>query len=212
MITFTRHVFATLTYGDRSADSESVWRKTSKDYNRYIQRIRRLHNCPVQYLRTVEAHKDGYPHVHSLLQWPDARIRVSNTRYFDRELYSQWRKLWESGLSDFQVPRRNSDSVRYILKYITKNTTTKTVWKKLFVNPAEKTQNMQLEESGHPTKCIPVLDACLRQLDSQSDLSTVSKTHLYGVKLCSWSRDFDFSPFFINSKQLSTDNYEIALS
>ena len=85
-----------------------------------------------EYLRVLESHKDNYPHIHCIIQFPDARIRVENARYFDRMLYARWRVLWKHGHSDYQKPRRSGyGTISYVMKYLLKNQTQKTVWKKV---------------------------------------------------------------------------------
>ena len=129
-IEFTRHVFGTLTYS-RDLPVDERWSGISKDFNRYLQKIRRLHNTKLDYFRVVEKHRDGFPHIHVLLQWENASIRVDNSRYFDKSLYQKWRLLWQHGHSDYQKPRRASlGTLTYILKYLIKNQTQRTIWKR----------------------------------------------------------------------------------
>lgn len=187
-IHFIRHLFVTLTY-DHTDSMEGSWRTVSKSYNRYILSLRRLHGCNVEYLRTIEAQQNGYAHVHAIIQFPDARIRVENHKFFDRTLYARWRGLWPKGFSDYQVPiGRGTSQLNYIMKYITKNATVRTVWKKLIpldVNSVEsQSQNQSMDNS----------ETVMEHFDSY--VPPVSKN---GVKLCTWSRRFDFSPFVIQS-------------
>lgn len=183
MITFTRHVFATLTY-QRDCEIEQVYRAVSLDYNRFLQRLRRLHRLQIEYLRVIEEHRDGYPHIHALLQYPSACIRVENTRYFDRMLYQRWKTLWRKGHSDYQKPRQNSiGTLSYIMKYLIKNQTQKTVWKKVFAHSVDVKSSASTNSFRHIAK------------------TTGAPVRLNGIKLCSWSRKFDFSPFVMSSKQ-----------
>lgn len=179
---FTRHVFATLTY--KSQDSGYGWTNVSKHFNRFVQNYRRFHLLRVEYLRAVESHKDGRPHIHVLFQYPSACIRVHNRRYFDNTLYQKWRTLWPHGLSDYQKPHRSGiSSISYILKYITKNSTSKTVWNKLYsvVNaessPSSKNSYSTEDKSNQDASSAPIKKN--------------------GIKLLSWSRGFDWSPFYV---------------
>ncbi len=194
MITFARHIFATFTYA-RLSSSELLWDSCSKDFNRTIQRLRRLHCCKVQYLRTLEAHKDGFPHIHTLLQFPSAQIRVSNQKYIDRLLYDRWKASWPHGLSDFQIPRRQRiGQIRYILKYISKNSTSKTIWKRISsVTPV--TKSIPSESSPTPAP-VESLKNVVTKDTYNSDMSP-NPTHFRKQKLCSWSRDFDWTPFTV---------------
>lgn len=178
MIEFTQNVFATLTFA-RTDSVLSTWKSTSLNYNRYIQKLRRLHNCKIEYLRVVEKHKDNYPHIHVLLQFPSAQLRITNTKFFDQALYKKWKSLWTHGLSDYQKPKRSGlGTVSYLMKYLIKNTTSNTIWKKL--NPI-LSPSTELRNTSKPS-----MDSCA---------SLLLPTHLNGVKLASWSRNFNWQPF-----------------
>lgn len=199
-VSFIRHVFTTLTYA-RTRSKDMAWQSVSKDFNRYCQKQRRLHNTQCQYLRCIETHKDGYPHIHVLLQYPSAIIRVENNRYFDRRLYTLWKKQWPHGLSDHQPPRHlNTSAIKYILKYISKNTTCKTVWKKVLKNVNSATQ---LQQNGTPTKATPDSISSATPVLNTTTKSLIKKN---GVKLLTWSRGFDFSVFAPTQRSvLATD-------
>lgn len=180
-IEFTRHVFATLTYS-RDINSQARWATISHHYNRFIQSTRRLHRCNIEYLRVVESHKDGYPHIHVLLQFPDARIRIENTRYFTPTLYAKWKGQWQHGHSDFQKPKHSgTQTLSYILKYLIKNTTSSTIWKHVFASTADVSKSSNPNSQTNPV---------------QNTIATAQlPTHFNKVKLATWSRHFDFTPF-----------------
>ncbi len=181
---FTRHVFATLTY-TRTKTVQDTWKTVSSDFNRYLQRFRRSHNEKIQYLRVVERHKDLYPHIHIIIQFPDASIRVRDFRWFDRRIYQTWKALWKRGHSDYQKPRRNKiGTISYMMKYLLKNTTRKTIWKKLLASTSTQT--------GEKT---------------YSTVTTVNdiSCHIHNVKLCTWSRGFDWEPFKTSNLQHNDD-------
>ncbi len=186
-IEFTRHVFSTLTYS-RDIEVLHRWQHCSSHFNRYIQKIRRLHSCSIEYFRVVEEHQDTFPHVHTLLQFPDARIRIENIKFFDQALYKKWKSLWPHGLSDYQKPKRSgSGTLSYLMKYLIKNQTSKTIWKKI------------LNSGTAPTAFAEVTsDALLPETAQNMDVPVLHSTHLNGVKLASWSRKFDWRPFYPN--------------
>lgn len=161
---------------------EDSWRTASKDFNRYVQRLRRLHTGnSVQYLRTIEAHSDSYPHWHTILQF-QSPISVSNVRYFDNVLYRKWKQLWTLGLSDYQPPLSGRNPVIYVIKYITKNSHThKTIWKKLLVNVTATKDGLG---------SLPVLD--VQETITPAWLEYLKK---YRIKQCTWSRDFVFPAY-----------------
>lgn len=158
-----------------------TWSKLGINFNRFIQKYRRLHKLPIQYIRTVEAHADTYPHIHIILQFPDARISVDNARYFDSVLYRKWKQLWTFGLSDYQPPRNTRQPILYLIKYISKETHTyKTLWKKM-LPPADAT----VIKDGHgPIHAPTVQDTTTNK--------TLELCKTYKVKQLSWSRGFVF--------------------
>lgn len=169
-------------------------------FNHYITNFRRFHNHKVQYLRVIEEHKDGYPHIHVILQFEDARIRVENSKYFDRHLYQKWKHLWTYGHSDYQRPAREGIyTLGYVMKYCLKNQTATTVWKKV------------LEPESKPTVPYVPNSQSVDSSQIQQDVS-VSPVKKYGVKLMTWSRDFSFAPFRVNSQSLKAEGSQLALS
>lgn len=151
------------------------------DFNRFCQKFRRLHNTQVQYLRVVEEHKDTYPHIHVILQFPDARLSITNSRYFDRILYKKWKTLWISGHSDYQTMSRGGvGGLRYILKYLVKNTTRKTLYKKIY--------------TLHPVAIRSSTTPPETRRTKKPERLPIKKN---GVKLATWSRCFDFVPFYM---------------
>ena len=201
VVSFIQHVFNTLTYARTDLSAEQTWLRSSKDFNRYIQRLRRLHNCPIHYVRTLENHQDGYCHIHTLLQFPDARIKVENQRYFDRTLYLRWKVAWRHGLSDYQVPRSTSSkSLSYILKYITKSASTKTIWKKIFKEQSAINVINQISKTSDTSNQDVYADHLVPVVTKTISFSTmnVPTHHPSGAKFCSWSRNFNFSLFTNN--------------
>ncbi len=178
MITYGKTVFLTTTYSrDRFLDS--CWKTSNADFNRYIQKLRRLHKNSVQYLRTIEAHSDGYPHFHAVLRFSTV-LTITNGRYFDKALYSKWKTTWSHGHSDAQPPRTKQSPLAYIIKYTTKESGHK-IWKRYYqhldVNSAEP----------QVTRSFPIKVAT----PSVSPVSFLSqKCEDYKIKQCTWSRKF----------------------
>ncbi|NIR86942.1 hypothetical protein GWO13_04935 [Candidatus Bathyarchaeota archaeon] len=198
-VTYKSHVFATLTY-ERTKPISELWTSVSRDFNRYIQRVRRIHGHSVAYLRAIEAHKDNYPHVHVILQHSKV-LAVNNGRYFDRDIYGKWRKAWTHGLSDYQVPRIKRYPIFYLLKYVQKDThTLKTIYKKLFsCNDAITAKHHSMEENQDITENTANTVKNSSQSMKNASLSTLEKNNStlffckkYNVKQCSWSRSFKF--------------------
>ena len=191
----SNHVFVTLTY-KRDLDLLTYWKGVSHDFNRFIQRFRRLHTDGVEYLRTVEAHVDDYPHLHGLIQFKTGLV-IENGKYFEDQLFQKWKTgLWQCGLSDFQVPSgEKTDAVRYIIKYITKTNTKKTIWRHLRNGAAHQA----VPNSSKPTilnKSSASLASLIR-MEQAKNISTKEGSTLffckqYKIKQCTWSRKFKF--------------------
>lgn len=166
------------------------WKTISSDFNRFCQKIRRLHSSNIQYIRTVEAHEDGYPHLHAIFQFPIV-LRITNTRFFDRQLYLKWKSLWTRGHSDFKVPEHSRHPIIYIVKYISKDTPThKTLWKKMLdASSVDKTLGSNQGQKATPTSAKlapePTFPITKRDL-------TLENCQKYKIKQLSWSRNFEF--------------------
>ncbi len=178
MITYGKTIFSTYTYSrDRLLDD--VWKGANNDFNRYIQRLRRLHANGVQYLRTVEAHNDGYPHFHAVLRF-NTVLTITNSRYFDKALYKRWKHVWRRGHSDYQIPRSKQSPLAYIIKYATKNSGIR-IWKKYYqtlgVKSAPSTPGIATSKPLAKTSVSTVTPLSL-------------KCQKYKIKQCTWSRNF----------------------
>ncbi len=169
----------------------------SIDYNRWIQRFRRKNKENVAYFRCIELHRDSYPHFHVLLQFPSASLRVHNGRWFDSILYRHWRNTWTNGHSDYAVPRATSvGQLTYIMKYLSKNASTKTVWKKIFLSQNQSVPSVAERKSS-------VLPSGLLQNPTKSVSSVYLSTLKSRIKLLTWSRNFDFTPFLVKTKKIA---------
>lgn len=183
------HVFATLTY-QRKEDSDTTWKRVTRDFNHFITYYRRLHIDGVEYLRTVEAHADGYPHLHAVLQLQHG-VFVSNDRYFDPDLYKKWKSLWSCGLSDFQAPTLGPrNTVLYIVKYITKSSTKKTIWRKCYTGQIQ--ENISARSVVVPTATSSTPQTAVQKPKINEDNPSTFLCKKYKIKQCTWSRGFKF--------------------
>ena len=182
-------MFFTLTYS-RDLTIPQTWGKITRTFNHYITDLRRFHHDKLQYLRVVEEHKDGYPHIHCIVQFQDIGIRVQDSRWFDASLYKQWKNRWVHGHSDIQCPRGTRTHVlAYVLKYCLKNATSNTVWKKV------------LPKEDFSDYVISVDDSPRSESSPQRPINThsVPPVKKFGVKYQTWSRNFDFKPFIVQN-------------
>jgi len=188
--TVTNHVFATLTY-KREYGLVECWKSVSKDFNRFITYQRRLHRTGLAYIRTVEAHEDLYPHIHVVIQHKHG-ILIRNRRYFDENLYKKWKESWTRGLSDFQAPLSSSEyPTLYIVKYITKNHTLKTLWKKFYAT------NSITNTSAPPvavltSNTLKPSNASMNTKILSLENSSLFFCNQFKIKQCTWSRNYKF--------------------
>lgn len=124
--------FVTLTYS-RTENSLCTWKRVGVDVNRFVQKIRRILSCDLEYLRVYESHKDGYPHVHLLLLIRREIANVRNSKFVADIFYKRFKGAWSHGHSDWKLPRfkNNNRVVSYVLKYIGKSSSTASLWTRI---------------------------------------------------------------------------------
>jgi len=103
-------------YGDWEAMAESdqfafLWKASALELTRYLKRVRKEAGTAFRYCAVVEAHKDGFPHVHMLFheQLHEVRKRTLDGQW--RVGFSQWRL----------VPHGEVRPVFYVAKYLAKH-------------------------------------------------------------------------------------------
>lgn len=201
---FSHYVFVTLTF-DSSADTFHNWSRVSGRFNRYIQKLRRLHNSQVQYVRTIESHAQGNPHIHCILIFPDI-LSIDNGKYFDKRLYAQWKLLWDSGFSDYSPTLSNGQTfpLSYLLKYTIKDTQTlKTFWKNYYscLNIKSNVTSVGLldqepnaSDISQPTESsassVEESTPAPQYTPTAKELRSLLFCKLFRVKQLSWSRNF----------------------
>jgi len=119
------HMFITVTLA-RSYPIGLAWRKIIKNYaRRIIKTIERIENNKVlYYIGVLEAHRDGYPHIHLLVvfkkplkvfRWKNS-YRFENKRSWDQALGSN-----EENFIDVFALRNHREIRSYLLKYLSKS-------------------------------------------------------------------------------------------
>jgi len=119
------HMFITVTLA-RSYPIGLAWRKIIKSYaRRIIKTIERIENNKVlYYIGVLEAHRDGYPHIHMLVIFkkPMEVFKWKNMYRFERK--KEWDKALGSDKSNFIdafALRNKKEVVGYLLKYLSKS-------------------------------------------------------------------------------------------
>lgn len=90
------------------------YREVGKEVTKYFKRLRKSGH-KFRYLMVMEAHKDGYPHVHLLIHEGDEPLPK-------RELQCEW----QLGYSSFKlVDKTDAKAAFYVTKYISKDARTR---------------------------------------------------------------------------------------
>jgi len=100
--------FMTLTTRDENQDREQALRDINAHWQTLLKRMRRRYG-KVQYLRVIQFHRNGCPHIHALVD-----VGVSQTWVSD-----QWNELHNSPVVDVRFVD-HSHVVNYIAKYISR--------------------------------------------------------------------------------------------
>jgi hypothetical protein len=74
-IAFTKALFFTLTYDTKLCSLPEAWHNVGIEFNGWISRIRDKYG-KVSVIRTWQDFNNGYPHVHGVLMFHDARFQV----------------------------------------------------------------------------------------------------------------------------------------
>jgi len=121
------HAFITITLS-RKYPIGVAWRKIIKNYaRRVLKTIEKIENNKIiHYIGVLEAHKDGYPHLHilvvfkkpmKLFKWKNM-YRFVNKRLWDQALGIDVSK---SNFIDAFALRNEKEVVGYLLKYLSKS-------------------------------------------------------------------------------------------
>ena len=208
-ITYSKHIFVTLTYS-RETSKDICWQQTNRYFNRYVQKIRRIKRGiqrdtlypDLAYLRVIERHKDGYPHIHVIFQAQRRLFDIYNARYLDSITHKRIKDRWPHGFSDIRPG--DKDSIFYALKYLTKNTTRKTIFKKILPKDGSEltSGNPRVKDSciSHVPSPLagskPITSRAEKTLPSTHyEIASSVKGESTKIKLASWSRNFDFTYF-----------------
>ena len=208
--------FLTLTY-DPGGPGPSHF-----DFPRFIHKAERKLGTHIKWLRTYEFHQDGRPHLHAILQFnyfSGYSDRTKRHYMADQQSFLNLKACWSAHLRasakqgaqvralghiDFMVPY-SKGAFNYALKYILKEagSTRKTIWRKIqasrpgTVIDASKTPTRPPDGPGNQHYMNSDLQTTPSSSPTTSRKSSVSFTwKTLTVKRASWSRDFDFHPFY----------------
>lgn len=115
----TRCLFLTLTYDTKRCSVRDAWEGIGHEWNRYITSIRKKYG-PCSVIRAWEGFENGFPHIHAILLFNDVQFDVfeheGDWRIQEKEEFAD---RWHSFV-DVSAVRSFSNSVNYLLKYLSK--------------------------------------------------------------------------------------------
>lgn len=91
-------------------------------------------NSHFGYIRSLELQENGSPHWHALLSLgTPVRCALCDNDAISQDVYDAMRRFWPYGLSKFTYVGGNySKALSYVLKYVSKSTSRKAVWAKVY--------------------------------------------------------------------------------
>jgi len=117
-----------LTVDPKRYSRSDAWGISSKNWNRFLTAVRKRYGR-IEFIRTLESQKNGYPHIHGIMGFLEHKFDVElyegrdgklTVRLYSLEERDSIKKLWPMGFVNIQCPNDKKDAVRYITKYITK--------------------------------------------------------------------------------------------
>ena len=126
-------LFATLTF-ERTNTRGATLRKLRANLGKFTKQIRKNFG-DIEYLRSIEEHKDNFPHIHLHIIFRDFSYSPRNRKYLPDTMFKTLKSTWTLGHSDYQPPRgKGYGVVRYTLKYINKTSSSNRLWSQLLQN------------------------------------------------------------------------------
>lgn len=128
-------IFATLTYDIHRCSIQDAWANVGKEFNRFLSRIKYFFKTKIWIVfRSVEAFANGYPHIHTVLFFPEWSFQAGKLHKFINKKSGKpgYKLLTEDWMNDkfhaawhshIQVEciERVSKAMSYVSKYIGKS-------------------------------------------------------------------------------------------
>jgi CRISPR/Cas system CSM-associated protein Csm2 small subunit len=192
-------LFATLTFS-RDVTRGATLRKLRTNLGKFTRQIRKDFGA-IEYLRSIEEHKDNFPHIHLHILFRNYQYTPERGRYLPETMYKTLKSSWTHGHTDYQPPRgKGYGVVRYTLKYLNKTTSSNNLWSQLLTNvsPVENTSNVTSEQptsaqnvpSQENTNPVIYEDPFLYYLHPTSTSLTHSILKPRRVKKVYWTRGY----------------------
>lgn len=120
----TQQLFLTLTTRQKEISITTARKRMTKEFTKFKKELQRKYG-KIDYVKCLESHKSGYPHIHVLLFFKDKSFwtRKTGKYYFlsSKKLNKELSNIWKMGNCDIKAVFNTSESAfRYIAKYLTK--------------------------------------------------------------------------------------------
>jgi len=117
-------LFITLTTKQEESIEDS-WLTIGKKFNQFRSNLIRKFKR-IEFMRTWESHKKGYPHVHCLIKFLDHKFNVfkgqkNNRQHWLVRGHTEIKKCWSFGFCDISGVTSVREGLSYVGKYIIKN-------------------------------------------------------------------------------------------
>jgi hypothetical protein len=120
---FTQAIWITLTYDVKRCSKEEAWENIGVEWNRFISALRRKYG-KISVVRTWEATNRGYPHIHAILLFHEAKFEVfPNLEEFEGKLVLRFRVKKKSEIASYWhsfVDVQGLNSVKRLVGYMWK--------------------------------------------------------------------------------------------
>ena len=121
-VVHTSLLWVTLTWDSKHEKLINAWESVGKEYNRFISALRRKYG-KISVLRVWEAYESGYPHIHAVMLFHDAKFKVF-PHYSQNERKLTFRIDEKDAIADFwhsHVDIQAISSLRNVFTYLKKH-------------------------------------------------------------------------------------------
>ena len=122
----TKSDFLFITLTTRQDETiDEAWLNIGKKFNQFRSNLIRRFG-KVEFMRTWESHKKGYPHIHALVKFQQHEFNVfkgwkNNKQHWLVQNHFKIKECWKHGFSDVSACTSVREGLSYVGKYIIKN-------------------------------------------------------------------------------------------
>lgn len=118
----TSCLFITFTYDTKRNSKEVAWQNVGVEFNRAVSWLKRRYG-ELSIFRVWESFENGYPHIHAILLFKDAKFKVEYDRAGEARIEIEEKREMEGSWHSFidvSAVQSFSKSVGYLIKYLSK--------------------------------------------------------------------------------------------